>query len=382
MKKVCVLTGTRAEYGLLKPIIERIDSDKELKLSLLVAGMHLSKEFGNTIDEIKEEGFKIDGTIDMNPKEDKSYAMAFAIGEGIQKITSFFEKTKPDILLILGDRIEALAAAIAAAYCNIAIAHIHGGDTTKAGLDESARHAITKFAHIHFPATKKSAERIKKLGEDVSRIFVSGAPCLDTILNKNLFDKQELEKKLKIELQKPFILLVQHSVTTEPEDAGKQIRETLEAIKELKYQTIAIYPNSDTGGREIIRKIDEYSKKFSFIKNFKSLSHKEYLSLMKYANIMIGNSSSGIIESSSFKLPVINIGIRQEGRERTDNVIDVKPDKQQILSAVKKALSNEFKELISNCRNPYGNGKAAEIIVNTLSKIKIDKNLLQKKITY
>ncbi len=382
MKKICVLTGTRAEYGLLKPIIERIDSDKELELILLVAGMHLSEEFGNTIDEIKMDGFKIDGTIDMNPKEDKSCAMAFAIGEGIQKITSFFEKTKPDILLILGDRIEALAATIAAAYCNIVIAHIHGGDTSKAGLDESARHAITKFAHIHFPATKTSAERIKKLGEDVSRIFVSGAPCLDTILNKKLFDKKELEKKLKIRLQKPFILLLQHSVTTEAEDAGKQIIETLEAIKKLEIQTIVIYPNSDTGGRVIIKKIDEYSKKFSFIETFKSLSHKEYLSLMKYADVMVGNSSSGIIESSSFKLPVINIGIRQEGRERSNNVIDVKPDKQQILNAIEKVLSKEFKESISQCKNPYGNGNAAEIITKTLSELKINKDFLQKKITY
>jgi len=374
--KVCVLTGTRAEYGLLKPIIEAIDKSKKLELSLIVASMHLSKEFGNTIDEIRKDGFGVNGIIHMLPSKDTSYAMASSIGEGITYMTKLFKKIKPDILLVLGDRTEALAGTITAVYSNITVAHIHGGDTTRDGLDESARHAITKFAHIHFPATEKSAECIRRLGEDKWRIHISGSPCLDTILYTKLYGKEELEKRLKLDLDKTTTLMIQHSVSTEPEKAEEQVTETLEAIKELKYQTVIIYPNSDAGGRKIIKKIKTYSI-LPFIITFKSLSHKEYLSLMKYSKVMVGNSSSGIIESSSFNLPVVNIGMRQEGRERANNVVDVEHNKEDIIKAIKDCLRMEL-----TCENPYGYGHATKIIVKVLSSLKIDDRLMQKRITY
>jgi len=382
MRNICVLTGTRAEYGLLKPIMQAIKEYPALELTVIATGMHLSEEFGHSVDEIAKDGFEITKKVEINPDDDTEFSMATAIGTGIVGISRALKEINPDILLVLGDRMEVLAGVISAAYMNIPIAHIHGGDVTKAGLDESARHAITKFAHIHFPATEKSAERILKLGEDEWRIFPVGAPCLDTILNTKFLSKEELEKTFELDLTKPFILLIQHSVTTEPEKAEQQITETLEAIKELKYQTIIIYPNSDAGGRKIISKIKEYEN-IPFIKTYKNLSHMKYLSLLKFASVMVGNSSSGIIETPSFGIPAVNIGTRQDGRERACNVIDVDYKQKELEEAIKSAI--EDKEVIENakkCKNPYGNGKTGGKIAENLAKIDINKELLQKRLTY
>jgi UDP-hydrolysing UDP-N-acetyl-D-glucosamine 2-epimerase len=246
---------------------------------------------------------------------DTGTAMAKSIGNGMISIAHALDIIKPNIILILGDRIEPFAAAIAGAYMNITVAHIHGGDSAKAGLDEYARHAITKLVPIHFPATEKSAERMIKMGEDPAKVFVVGAPGLDTLLNEKLVGQEVLSEKYTLELSKPILLVVQHPVTTEVDEAPDQIRETLETISELKHQTVLIYPNADAGGRRMI----EVIKKYPFIKAFKSIPHKEYLSLMKMASVLVGNSSSGIIEAPSFGLPVVNIGSRQEGRERAEN---------------------------------------------------------------
>ncbi|MBN2458167.1 UDP-N-acetylglucosamine 2-epimerase (hydrolyzing) [Candidatus Woesearchaeota archaeon] len=381
MRNICIVTGTRSEYGLLKPVIDKIISSGILKLSLIVAGMHLSREFGYTARDIENDGIRVDAKVIMNPEEDTGLSMANAIGKGICGMAAALNRIKPDIIVVLGDRIEALSAVVAGAFMNIPIAHIHGGDSAKAGLDESVRHAITKFAHIHFPATRKSAERIVKMGEDKWRIFCVGAPGLDTILNKKLLDRKDLEKELGISLRGQVILLVQHPVTTEIENAEHDITETLEGVRNLGIKTIAIYPNSDAGGRKIIKKIKEYEKK-GILKAYKSLSHKTYLSLLKHTSVMVGNSSSGIIESSSFGLPVVNIGIRQEGRERAYNVIDTANDRESIRKSVNKALSQDFKKNICPCNNPYGDGKAAERITKVLSEIRLDNKLIQKKLTY
>ena len=382
MKKICILTGSRAEYGLLKPVMTAIDAHSKLELNILVTGTHLSPEFGHTQDQILADGFEIKEKVDIISKDDSTLAMASAIGNGVEKTAIALSRVNPDIFMVLGDRYEILAGVVAAAYMNIPVAHIHGGDSTRGGLDESARHAITKFAHIHFPATQKSAERILKLGEDSWRVSVVGAPALDTILNMPLLPKQEIVRKYGLNSNKPLIILLQHSVSTEPETAGMQIMETLEAIKELKHQTIIIYPNSDAGGRKIIRQIEKYLF-LPFIKAFKSLPQIEYLSLLKFASVMVGNSSSGIIESSSFKLPVVNIGIRQEGRERSGNVIDVNHDRKNIIESIQMALyDKEFREQVNQSKNPYGDGKASQKIAEKLSEIRLKKRLLQKKITY
>jgi UDP-N-acetylglucosamine 2-epimerase (non-hydrolysing)/GDP/UDP-N,N'-diacetylbacillosamine 2-epimerase (hydrolysing) len=353
-----------------------------MELSLIVTGMHLSKEFGYSVNEIIEDGFKIEKRVEMNPKEDTGFSMAQSVGNGINEISKALKEINPDIFLVLGDRIEPLAGTITAAYMNIPIAHIHGGDSARAGLDESVRHAITKFSHIHFPATKKSAERIIKMGENPKNVFIVGAPGLDAIFTTNFLSKAELEKKFNIDLSKPLIIMLQHSVTTEIEKAGKQVQETLEAIKELGYQTIIIYPNSDAGGREIIEQIKKYEN-LNFIKIYKNLVHDEYLSLLRNASVLVGNSSSGIIESASFKLPVVNIGTRQEGRERSSNVIDAPHDKKLIVKAIEKALlDRSFRNRVKKCKNIYGDGKTGERIAKILNEIKIDKKLLQKKISY
>jgi len=381
-RKICVVTGTRAEYGLLKPVMEAIMKSKGLTLQILAMGMHLFPKFGNTIDEIKKDGFPVCAKVKMTALEDTKKAMAQSIGKGIIEIADSLNKVKPDVVLVLGDRTEALAAAVAAAYMNIIVAHIHGGDSAKAGLDEYARHAITKLSHIHFPVTKKSAERIIKMGEDKCRVFNVGAPGLDSILNKKLPPKKKIARKYKLDLSQPIFLVVEHPVTTEVEEAAKQIKETLEAIKEFKFQTILIYPNTDAGGRKIVKVIKKYQK-YPFIQVYKNLPHEDYLVLMSMVSVMIGNSSSGIIEAPSFRLPVVNIGTRQAGRESAANIINVDYQKNQIKKAIQKALYDEkFKAKTRRCKSPYGEGRAGIKIASILSKIKIDRNLIQKKLTY
>jgi GDP/UDP-N,N'-diacetylbacillosamine 2-epimerase (hydrolysing) len=381
MRKIAVVTGTRAEYGIFKSVLREIEANPELNLSLIVIGMHLSAEFGYTVKEIEEDGFKIDAKIDVLHSEDTGAAMSKSIGRCMVKTAGALEKIKPDVLLILGDRSEMLAGAVSATYMGIPIAHIHGGDIS-GNVDEPVRHAITKLAHIHFAATKESADRIIQMGEEPWRVHVVGAPGLDLILNEKMPEPREIARKYGLDLSKPILLVVQHSVITEVDDAPNQIRETLETIVEMGYQTILIYPNADAGGRRMIGVIREYEK-YPFIKTFRSVLHKEYLSLMKLASVMVGNSSSGIIEAPSFRLPVVNIGTRQKGRQRAENVIDVNYDKEEIKMAIQKALyDKKFKEKVKNCKNFYGDGKAGMRIVNVLSEVKIDKKLLEKRMTY
>ena len=376
-RKIAVVTGTRAEYGILKPILKKIDSNSKLDLYLIVVGMHLSEEFGYTIKEIEKDGFRIYAKLDTLNKEDTGAGMARYIGNTIIEISKVLENLKPDILLLLGDRGEMLAGAIAATCMNILIAHVHGGEVS-GSIDEGFRHAISKLAHIHFVATNESKQKLISLGEDSSRIFVVGAPGLDDIY-ENLLSPQEIEKKYSIDLSKPLILLVQHPVVNEVDEASNQIRETLEAIVDLKYQTVVIYPNADAGGRQMIKIIEEYKKRYSFIKTYKSLPRRDYLSLMSVATVMVGNSSSGIIEAPSFGLPVVNIGTRQKGRLRAGNVIDVSYNREEIKNAILKAIQDrKFKEKVRNIKNPWGDGKASERIVNILGSIKICKDLLQK----
>ncbi len=383
MKKVAVVTGTRAEYGILLPVLKAIQAQKELELLLIATGMHLSRDFGYTVDEIVKDGFKIDARVDMSASDDTLGAMAQSIGQGIIGLTRTWEKLKPDVIVVLGDRIEPLAAAISGAYMNIPVAHIHGGDATKGGLDEYARHAITKFAHIHFPATQKSAERIIKMGEDKWRVHMVGSPALDVILNEKLLSHKSVIKKFGLDTSQPLILMVQHSVTTEVDQAAKQVTETLEALVATGYPVIVFYPNSDAGGRSILKRIKQYEKKYPIFKVIPSLPRREYLSLLSVASVLVGNSSSGMIDSPSFGVPAVNIGTRQEGRERGDNVIDVEYNRKEIIKAIKKALTDQaFLNKVKRCYNPYGDGKASIRITEVLSDMKITPELLQKKITY
>ncbi|MDW7776901.1 MAG: UDP-N-acetylglucosamine 2-epimerase [Methanosarcinales archaeon] len=382
-RKIAVITGTRAEYGLLYPVMQAIQDHSELDLLIIATGMHLSPEHGYTVKEIEKDGFKVDVAVDMLLSNDTGASISKSVGIGVIGITQALEQIKPDIVLILGDRDEPFAGAIAALHMNIPIAHIHGGDSTTGGcIDEGIRHSITKFAHTHFPATEESAARIEKLGEEPWRIHTVGAPGLDTILNTELLLKEQLIEQYLLNANEPLLLAIQHPVTTQPKNAANEMRTTLEALSELGLQTILIYPNSDAGGRSMIEVIKEHEH-LPFLRTFKSLPHVDYLSLLNIADALVGNSSSGIIEASSFHLPVVNIGIRQEGRQRTNNVIDVASDKDKIFKAINTALYDKaFKQKVNKCVNPYGNGKAGLRIAEVLAGIEINQKLLQKKITY
>ncbi len=383
-RKICVVTGSRAEYGILKALLKKIKKSKKLDLQIIVTGMHLLPKFGYTIKEIEKDGFKIDAKVPMIVSGDTKPSMAISIGVGIIGLTQAIESLNPDIVLVLGDRFEMLAAAIAAAYSGRIVAHLSGGDSPRAGYDEYTRHAITKISHLHFPTTKKSAKRIIKLGENPKYVFPVGSTSLDTILNKKTPSKRFLCKKYGLDEEKPILLVVQHPVSTHPENAGHEIKITLEAVIELGYQAVVIYPNADPGGKKMIQVIQEFKQKYpKNIHAFESLPFEDYLGLMKAANVMVGNSSSGVIEAPSFHLPVVNIGPRQEGRERAENVIDVGYDKEEIKKAIKKAFCDKrFGDRVRRCKNPYGDGKASERIVKILSKIRVDEKLVNKKIAY
>lgn len=381
MRKIAIITGTRAEYGILRPVMRAIAAHPKLKLSLIVTGMHLSEEFGLTLKEIEKNGFKPDAKIDELHLKDTGAAMAESIGKTAAAMARALARVRPDFLVVLGDRGEMLAGAVAASYMNVPIAHIHGGEIS-GSIDNSVRHAITKLAHIHFPATKKSAERIIRMGEEPWRVHVVGGPALDSILNEKLLSRAEVSRGYRLDLSKPVLLVLQHSVVPESDKAAEQIRETLEAIVKLRYRTILIYPNADAGGRRMIRVIEQY-KYHPFISVHKTIPYIDFLSLMRMVSVMVGNSSSGMIEAPSFHLPVVNIGSRETGRERSTNVIDVGYNRKKIVKAIKKALHDKkFRARVKRCKNPYGDGKAGKRIADILSEVKITQRLLQKKPTY
>lgn len=383
-RKIVVVTGARAEFGILKPLLKKIRSSDGLELKLIVTGMHLLKKYGSSINEIKESGFDIASIVKMYTDDENDITYhGKSLANGIDRFTMVLSKMKPDILVVFGDRLEPLAATLAASTLRIPIVHIHGGDKTDSGhIDESIRHSITRFANIHFPATDEHVNRLIKMGEEPWRIFKVGALGLDSIVNQEPIPKEELSAKLGLNPHKQIIICIFHPVHLEKEIMGKQTHEILEAIKELKIQTVVIYPNNDAGSQNIITEIEKH-KNLSFIKVFPTLPHLEYVSLLKHADVLIGNSSSGPIEAPSVKLPVVNIGSRNVGREHADNIIFVDGKKDDIIKAINIALyDKEFRKRVKRCVNPYGDGKASEKIVKVLSEMEINKRLLQKRITY
>ncbi len=372
-RKIAVMTGTRAEYGLLKGIMKRIHEDRCLALSTIVTGTHLSRDFGYTVDEIARDGFNIASKLDILSGDDSGLGMALFISRAVNRIAASLAKIRPDILLVLGDRPEVLAAALAATYLNVPIAHVHGGDVS-GSVDHPVRYAISKLCHIHFVATPKAASRLRHIGEEKKRIFVVGAPGLDDIIQGSYTAAKDLERKYEIDSRKPLLLLVQHPVVTERRDAAHQMIQTLEALKTLGFQTLIIYPNSDAGGRAMIKEIIKYSRKYSFLKPVPSIPRRDYLGIMSAADVIVGNSSSAIIEAPSFGLPAVNIGSRQLGRERARDVLDVGHDKKSIARAVRSVLANSrFHMGIAGTRHPYGNGRASKRIARHLRNINLGR---------
>jgi GDP/UDP-N,N'-diacetylbacillosamine 2-epimerase (hydrolysing) len=381
MKKIVYITGTRADYGLMRSTLRNIEKQSGLALSLIVTGMHLSHKFGYTIREIQREDFDIAAKIPVLSTYDTGAAMAKSFGKLVVRLASELEKLNPDIVLLLGDRWETMAGAVVGAYMNKLVAHVAGGELS-GSIDEPNRHIITRLAHLHFVATREYARRLKRMGEEENRIYVVGAPGLDDIVEGSYCSQKTVEKKFGVDLNRPLFLVVQHPVMAEYENAGQQMEATLKGVAEFKCQTIVIYPNADAGGRGMIRVIEKYQKKFPFFSSYENLSRGAYLGLMAVSSVMIGNSSSGLTEAPSFKLPVVNIGTRQSGRIRAKNVIDVGYSAPEIIAAIKRALSREFATEIRDSKNPFGSGRTGPKIANVLSRCKIDSRILQKRLAY
>lgn len=381
MRTIAIVTGTRAEYGYLKPLMQAVQHESELKLVPLITGMHLLPHCGNTY-KIVNHDFPTAKKIPMTYKGDQLKDMADYLASGIHNFTSFFDKNRPDILVVLGDRSESFAAVLSAVYLNIPIAHINGGDVSGTTIDESIRHAITKLAHIHLVHTKENAERVEKMGEEKKRIFITGALTLDTIMHTKLATKKEIFKRYHLDPNKTTFLMVQHPITTIKDQGYSQLRELLQALDILKEQTVVLYPNCDAGGKKFITLIQRYAKK-PYLHAFQNMPHEDYLGIMKSVDLMIGNSSSGIIEAPSFKLPVINIGSRQQGRTRSANILDIQPEKNKIIQTIDFALHNKrFMHKVHTCKNQFGQGNATQKIIKILKEIPLDEKLIQKQITY
>ena len=375
-RKISVTTGTRADYGLLRPILRTISQSKKLELYLIVTGTHLSKQHGFSMSEIKKDGFKVNASFNMLPNNDLSHSIAEMLGNGIIHFSKIFNKIQPDINLILGDRDEMFSSAIAAYHMNIPNAHIHGGDVS-GGIDEYTRHAITKISNLHFTATKKSMNRVLKMGENPKYIFNTGSSAIDEILEQKITTKKILQKKYNLKLNDDEIILIQHPTTTESELSEKQIKNTLNVLIKLNKKVIAIAPNSDQGHKKILQQIKLFSKKNSLITLYPNLPRSDYLGLLKYVGVLVGNSSSGIIEATYLNTKVVNVGNRQKGREKGLNVINVNNNVSEIKNAIEQVL-----KLKTRKSNIYGNGMAAKKIVKILEKIKIDKSLIQKQMSY
>jgi len=380
-RKVCVITGSRAEYGLLKPLLAVMNNDKLLELQLVVTGMHLSPEFGYTINDILEDGFKPAERIEMLMSTDTLAGMGKSIGIGVIGFVDCFERLKPDLVLVVGDRFEIFSAVIAASSMNLPIAHFSGGDITEGAIDNQIRHAITKLSHIHFVGVETSAKRVRQMGEEPWRIKVVGELCLENIKNLDTISKKNFKNMLNINLSlQPIILVTFHPVTLQPEQTKLQITNLLAAIDSFKDSTIVFtYPNADAGGRLIIAAIEQFLLSHPHAKAFKSLGTKIYLNLLSYADLCIGNSSSGLVEAPSFKLPVVNIGDRQKGRLLAKNVICTTGEIKSISDGIKKALNNDFRKSIQNMKNPYDKSGAVKNILTVLKKLSIGPELINKK---
>lgn len=382
MRKIAIVTGTRAEYGLLYWLIKGIHEDPEIELQLIVTGMHLSPEFGFTVKEIEKDGFPIAERVEMLLSSDTESAIATSMGLGMIGFAKAYERLKPDILVVLGDRFEILSAVAAVVPFRIPVAHIHGGESTEGAIDDAFRHAITKMSHIHFTAMEIYRKRVIQMGEPIESAFCFGAPGLDNVYKLKLLDKERLIAEIGIPRDKRIGAVTYHPVTLEKATAEFQISILLESLKTFTdVHWVFTLPNADTEGRIIIEKINNFVKNFPEKgKTFTSLGQLRYLSLLKSASLMVGNSSSGLIEALSFELPAVNIGDRQRGRIRGENVIDVAEcKKEDIVAAIKRALSFEFKESLKGMKNPYGDGNASGKIIDKLKTISLGEQLIKKR---
>ena len=381
MKRIGIMTGTRAEYGLLKSLMQEINKDNDLELYLIVSGMHLSPEFGMTYKEIEEDGFEINAKVEMLLSSDSPAGISKSIGLGVIGFADEFQRADLDMLILLGDRYEALSAAICALVMRIPIAHLHGGELTEGAIDEGIRHSITKMSYLHFTSTEQYRNRVIQLGENPERVFYVGALGVENIKKINLMTKEELERSIHFEIDENTVIVTYHPVTLENNTVEEQFLNLLEVLdRNPKIRMIFTKANADTNGRIVNELIDKYAAQNSERAcAFMSLGQKRYLSALKYCRIVIGNSSSGIIEAPSFGKPIINIGDRQKGRICADSVINCGYTQQEIQQAMETALTEEFENKASNCRNPYEKENTAANIISVIKDYLLNDKIKLKK---
>ncbi|MNB76736.1 UDP-N,N'-diacetylbacillosamine 2-epimerase (hydrolyzing) [compost metagenome] len=379
MKKVLVVTGTRADYGIYFPILKAIKADSDLELHLLVTGMHLSPQYGYTIEHIRADGFRISATVDCLLQGATHANMARSVGLAILGMTQAVESINPDYVVVLGDRGEMLAAAIVASHMNIPVAHLHGGEVSGT-IDESVRHAISKLAHIHFPATEASRERLIRLGEDPWRIQVVGAPRIETILNADLPILTEVKRRYRLDNIDSYLLFAYHPVTTETGDL-EDLRGMVNVLANSGKDVVCIHPNADAGTEGITGVYREFAdcRNLYWITSFEQM---DYLTILKYTDVLIGNSSSGIIEAASFHVPVINIGSRQAGRERSDNIFDIGENADELAAALDYVLTDDCRKAMQKVENVYEKAGTSALIVRALKDISNPERWIQKSIAY
>lgn len=375
-RKICVFTGTRAEYGLLYWLMRDIQANPDLELQVIVTGMHLSPEFGETWKTIECDGFAIDAKVEMLLSSDSDVGVVKSMGLGVLGFADALDRLRPDVLVVLGDRFEALAVVQCALVMKIPVAHLHGGEITEGAYDDAIRHAITKMSYLHFVAAEPYRQRVIQMGESADRVFNVGAIGLDHLTRSPRMTRDELSQSLDFDLSAPYLLVTYHPVTLAEEDPEQSFKALLAALDRFpEHKVILTYPNADNGGRAIIPLLEDYARQApARIKAITSLGFKRYLSAVALADAVVGNSSSGIIEVPAFGVPTINIGARQEGRLAAESVLNCKPDALSIEAALRQALSADFIGVCKRAVNPYGAGNTASSIVDVLKRFDASHN--------
>lgn len=380
MRVIGVVTVARSDYGIYLPLLRKIEADPELRLHLIAAGMHLSPEFGLTVEAIEADGFEVSERVEMLLSSDAPEGIAKSMGLGTIGFAQVYARFRPDILVVLGDRFEMHAAALAALPFKIPVAHIHGGELTQGAFDDALRHSITKLSHLHFVSTPEYAQRVMQLGEGPWRVVVSGALGLDNLHEIEFLTREELAERFGLVLDNtPFLLVTFHPVTLEFEQTEQQVAELLSALETCGLPVVFTMPNADTGGRTVARMIEEFVVAHPSAQAVDNLGTQGYFSVMTLAAAMVGNSSSGIIEAPSFELPVVNIGSRQQGRVEAANVIDVNCARTSIQEGIAKAIQPQFRAKLHDLYNPYGCAQASNRIAECLSKVTLDSRLIMKR---
>jgi len=377
MRTVGVVTVARSDYGIYRPVLRALQKREDVRLQLYVGGMHLHERFGLTVSEIERDGYPIVERVDFLGSGDSPGDVAAALGRGTVAFAEAFERSRPDVLLLLGDRFEMLAAGLAAMPLCLPLGHIHGGETTEGQIDEAIRHSLTKLSHVHFASTEEHARRIIQLGEEPWRVHLTGAPALDVLADFEPLTDDELAAH-GVRLRGPTLLVTYHPVTLAQEAKTDEFSALLDAVSDSGVDAVFTYPNADAGHGKIISRLESLPQegRYQVVRN---LGVKAYFSLMSRAAAMVGNSSSGIIEAASFELPVVDVGIRQGGRMRPQNVIASSGHASSIKAAIKQALDPEFRRALHGLRNPYGDGRASERIAEVIATVPLDERLFIKR---